>query len=593
MSKQRAQSSLVDLSPKLIEVQSWILAPDPEHTLTKRLLERKLSAETISHFQISPHGNGWQYPAAGGKRWKNYDSSAEPKYSWLDGGKPEGAELYYTGDIVQSIQSSSGACWLVSGEPDVWAMRSAGINHALSGFTENHAPNDLALFLASLGVTVLYIAPDLDPTGERWARKIASALEGSPIELDCRALPAELGAKADLGKAWQQYTKLMPFERWLTGLPRYYPEPEKAERTEPAQTTGGEHTEIPQDYRLELISRLGVSKFSAKGFSINQRGKAQNVFCPFHPDKHPSASVHEYKGLYCHTEGEWYSWQKLGEKLGLGSLSEWLEANRAETPARAGLTTELREALIKAGLTAAARVLDLLYALGWNAGHVFSRAEAERALTGKVSGWSVRAALEPKTTKAKNIFCGIFPPFLITTVTKEKNHKKSKGRPSKLYTMPSLSQIAEALGSKIGNHKDIIKPEKITSSADYKAEVYAAPIRRKAGTYARKTLIQKLGITTRTAQSYDKRAALVVTERFNREPAMIEKISEIESQPEADRKRNCWLENGEIYITGKRKGKPRRFSVSVEMAGRALESSPDGNLWLVTQLTNHYRAGNE
>ena len=595
MDNLKAQPLPADLNPlEFIEAQSWTLAP--EHTLTKRLLERKLSAETIAHFQIAPHGNGWIYPASGGQRWKNYDSNADPKYAWI-GGKPESAEIYSGPDLMQAITIAAGACWLVSGEPDVWALRSAGINHSLSGFTESHAPKELALFLASLGVTVLYIAPDLDPAGERWARKIAAALEGSPIELDCRALPADLGAKGDIGKAWQQYNKLMPFERWLTGLNRYYPEPEKIDLI--AQpTTGGEKPVIPEDYRLEIIALFGVGMFGSNGFAIKPNGKAKNLYCPFHSDKHPSASMHQFKGLYCHTEGTWYSWQKLGEKIGLGSIAEWREARTYATNSQQ-LTTELRETLINIGATCAARVIDLLYSLGWKAGRIFSRAEAAQALAGKVSSWTLRAALEPAsakdkdTIKSKNIYCGIFPPFIFTTNTMEKSLNKSKGRPSKLYIMPSLSQIAQALGSKIGSHNDTIKPEKLTKQADYRAEVYAALPRRKAGTYARKTLSQRIGITTRTAQNYDKRAALLVTERFKKEPVLLENIAEMQGQPEADKKRNTWLENGETITAGKRAGKPLRFPASVEGYERALANSPTGKVWLVIQLTNHYQAGHE
>ena len=65
----------------------------------------------------------------------------------------------------------------------------------------------------------------------------------------------------------------------------------------------------------------------------------------------------------------------------------------------------------------------------------------------------------------------------------------------------------------------------------------------------------------------------------------------MQSQPEAEKKRNNWLENGELFITGKRAGKPRRFSTSIEGFERALASSPTGKVLLVTQLTNYYQAG--
>lgn len=569
----------------------------PEHTLTKRLIERRISLEVISFFEIAPapDGKGWLYPAAGGLRWKNVNSQAEPKYSWKPS-KPESAELYHGADLMQSIQQARGACWLVSGEPDVWALRSAGIAHALSGFTESHVSTRLAEFLSSLGVTVLYIAPDLDDTGKRWSSKVARALEGSGIELDCRALPEDLGEHGDIGKAWQHYTKLMDFERWLIGLPRAYPEPERG--SEPGPRAPSTDLAIPDDYRLAILERLGVSSFNAKGWS------SKNVICPFHEDSNPSAGVHEYKGLHCLTEGTWYTWQKLGTRLGIGSISEW----RAQAPAssRISLTNELRAALIKAGASATARVLDALYLLGWQPGKVFSRAEAVRALSasGIVKPWSVRLALEPGTTtdketaRTKTNYCGFFPSFLLQPVTMEKSHNNSKskpkgkpGRKSKLYKLPAPGEIAAALGVEYKAHADTMAPALIANRADYRAEVYATLPRLKPGNYSRKTLSARVGISSRTAQSYDKRAALTVTERYNKQALTAEIIAELPEQLEPGDRRNRWLENGEVYKFGKRAGKARRFTPTLEGAERALESSPAGELWLVTQLTNHYSGG--
>ena len=133
--------TLSTLAPSEPIANSWQVAP--EHTLTQRLYERRLSAEVIATFQIEPHSNGWQYPASGGVRWKNANSQAHPKYKWPNG-KPENAEFYHAPDLIQSISNSRGALWYVSGEPDVWAMRAAGINHAMSGFTEASVSSKLS-----------------------------------------------------------------------------------------------------------------------------------------------------------------------------------------------------------------------------------------------------------------------------------------------------------------------------------------------------------------------------------------------------------------------------------------------------------------
>lgn len=562
----------------------------PEHTLTKRLLERRISLEVIEYFEIAPapDSKGWIYPAAGSKRWKNADSHGKVKYAWKPS-KPESAEFYHGADLAQAIATARGACWLVSGEPDVWALRSAGIAHALSGYTESHVSRELAQFLSSLGVTVLYIAPDRDETGESWSGKVAAALAGSGIELDCRVLPAELGEHGDLGKAWQHYTKLMDFERWLIGLPRVYPEPVKA--SEPKPQSAGVQSVVPDDYRLTIIARLGVREFKPNNWSKH------NVICPFHKESRASASVHEYKGIHCKTEGAWHTWQELGKLLEIGSIAEWRKTHQA--PAQTALSNELRAALVQTGSTATARTLDALYLLGWQPGKVFSRADAIKALSGLVASWTIRQALEPETTKHTNTiktkvnYCGFFPSLSLQQVTMEKCHNKSnkRGRQSKSYKLPAPGEIAEKLGIELSNYKDPITKQALKSRADYEADVMAVLPRAKPGTYSRKTLAARVNRSARTTQSYCKRAGLKVTERFERELLTVEKIAELPERLEPGTRRNTWLENGEVYTKGKRAGKSRRFEPTKAGAERALSSSPTGELWLVKQLTNHYQAG--
>ena len=453
--------TLSTLAPSEPIASSWIVAP--EHTLTQRLYERRLSAEVIATFKIEPHSNGWQYPASGGVRWKNANSQAQPKYRWI-GGKPASAEFYHAPDLMQSISKSSGALWLVSGEPDVWAMRAAGINHAMSGFTEASVSQSLRDVLYSLGVLIVYIAPDLDPTGQLWARKIATALNGSGIELDCRALPAALGSKADLGKAWQQYELRIPFERWLTGLARFEPELIVTPKEARIEATGETLHNVPDDYRLAIIERLGVLKFGSNGWSAQtiHKGNA-HVFCPFHDDSTPSASVHKEIGLKCFAgcnNGEVYLWHEVGERLGLGSIADWYKAHAdiAQTVAPE-LTCELREALVKAGMTSHARAIEALYSIGFMPGDTFTIAEAGKQLKDLISTKTLRAAVNADCGNGS--FCLFFPTlYSLQQSTIEKTGKNSdkrrEGRPSKSYIMPAPSQIADILGVRIGSHLSLI-----------------------------------------------------------------------------------------------------------------------------------------
>ena len=593
---------------------SWIFAP--EHTLTQRLYERRLSAEVLQYFSIQPHGSGWQYPAAGGVRWKNANSKAQPKYAWI-GGKPASAEFYHAPDLVQSISNSSGALWIASGEPDVWALRAAGINHALSGFTEASVRESLRELLYSLGVLIVYIAPDLDPTGQQWARKIATALNGSGIELDCRALPEALGSKADLGRAWQQYELRIPFERWLTGLPRFEPELIVTPKEARIEATGETLHNVPDDYRLAIIERLGVLSFGSDGWSNKtvykgKKGKGKaSVLCPFHNDSHPSASVHKSIGLKCFSAcgGRVYLWHEIGEQIGLGSIGDWYKAHGDIAQAvNTELTCELREALIKAGQTSTARVIDALYSIGYQAGESFVIAEAGKQLKDLVNAKTLREVINSYKS-ADGSFILFFPTLLsLQQSTMEKTGQNLGGRPSKSCILPAPSQIAEILGVRIGSHYATMPAEALKDRKRYRAEVIAAQPRRKAGQYARKYLADRIGVTARTAQSYDKLNNLKVTQIFKRQLLTAEDIAEL---PEAlsvinKMRRRTWIENGELYNQEKferepskselkaslsRIGKPRRFSAIRAAAELALSCSPTRQVWLVTQEKNYYEAG--
>ena len=190
---------------------------------------RRISLKTADAFQLklNLYESGVIYPVTGTPcyyRQKNFDGTIYGKYNWLPNrpGDDIFYPYYHLANLSQSITENGGACWLVSGESDVWAMHSAGIHAVLSsGYTERTVPRDLAANLISLGVSLVSIAPDLDQTGKNWAQKVVDRLNGCGIEVDIRRLPETLGEKGDLGKAWVQYSRPgISFESWLLGLER-------------------------------------------------------------------------------------------------------------------------------------------------------------------------------------------------------------------------------------------------------------------------------------------------------------------------------------------------------------------------------------
>ncbi|MEK6753466.1 MAG: hypothetical protein AABZ00_14510 [Chloroflexota bacterium] len=531
----------------------------PEHTVMQRLAERRITPEVITVFDIQPFNNGWKYPTpSGGYRWKNADSKADPKYKWLDDGKPETDNFYHAQDIAHAIYNAGGACWFVSGEADVWAMQSAGVTHVMSGYTEAQVSTELPAYLESMGVTVLYIAPDLDQAGARWARLIAQALQESSIELDARQLPDTLGDKGDIGKAWAGYTKRQPFERWLLGLSRFTPEPEP--KTElPALINDA--AVIPIGYRQLIADILLATEYQSDGFT------KKNVRCPFHDDgKHADASLHKEKGLYCHVCGRWFTWNETGIKIGAGSLQEWRLTNTY------ALSTELREALIRDNKTSLSRLLDAVALKDWRAGKEFTRKDAVTACNDWLSSKTIRNA-----TNQLNTYCPFLLSFFITTSMKEK--KGIKSRPQMVYSLPKLSELANKLQVR-QYHFDEMPPHKIKRAADYRAEVYAALPRRKAGKYARKTLTERIGVSTRTGQSYDKRANLLVTPNIEKQELTPAEIAGLPEKVFKNRKYNVWLEDEK----GKRH-KPDKESI------KRITDNGGGKVYRVTQLANTYQAG--
>lgn len=145
--------------------------------------------------------------------------------------------------------------------------------------------------------------------------------------------------------------------------------------------------------------------------------------------------------------------------------------------------------------------------------------------------------------------------------------------------MPKLSELANKLQVR-QIHFDIIPPHKIKRAADYRAEVYAALPRRKAGQYARKTLTERIGVSTRTGQSYDKRANLLVTPNIERQELTPEEIAGLPEKVFKNRKYNLWLvdEKGKRY-------KPDKESI------KRIADNGGGKVYRVTQLTNTYQAG--
>ncbi|MBI5944641.1 MAG: hypothetical protein HY864_09750 [Chloroflexi bacterium] len=550
----------------------------------QRLLGRRITPEVIATFQIESRLNGWQYPTpGGGLRWKNFDSGATPKYQWLDGKSESAGSLYYADDLKDQIAMSGGVCWYVSGEPDVWAMRSALIPHVFSGFTEKVINPNFSDFLHSMGVKRLYIAPDLDETGAAFACKVAAALLGTGIELDCRQLPAELGEHGDIGKAWIKDNSQTPFIYYLLGLPRWYPEPEKPKVQTPLVVSTGEWSDIPADYRKKIMDACGVTKIKPDGFS-------NLVLCRIHNEEKPSAHFHETKGLYCFHEMKWYKWIEVGAVLGIEPFKQEKPTVILASPQ---LAVEAQRELIRLGFTALCRLLDELYQQGLAGGEVLTVKEID-ATCPNLSPWTIRQAV--KQAKGKGYFLREIPPSnagrygegKTLKKSEKKKNSKSKGRPAKRIQVPDLTRLYAALNVQPETWQTDLPAYSRQNAAQYRAEVMAAKIRHKAGEYYIKQLTKPMGISPKTLRTYCKRANIEVTPRFDKR--LMRTADDIQSLPEDARELAEWRREGKFKgavwletLDGKYK-----FAPTQEGAARA---GRDGRAFrLVKQLANHYKA---
>lgn len=555
-------------------------------TLTKRLFERRITPEVIATFQIEPRGNGWQYPTpGGGLRFKNFDSEANVKYSWLDGKSESAKALYYAEDLKDHVEISGGVCWYVSGEPDVWAMRSAGIPYVFSGFTEKAISPLFADFLQSMGVLRLYIAPDLDETGAAFARKIVTALQGTGIELDCRQLPAELGTCGDIGKAWQKHNSKLPFVYYLLGLPRWYPEPEKPKIETPLVVSTGEWGDIPADYRKRIMDACGVTKIGGAGYS-------NNVLCPIHKEEKPSAHFHEFKGLYCFHEMRFYKWVEVGAVLGIDPFKQEKPTVILSSPQMA---VEAQRELIRLKLTALCRLLDEVYLQGFKGGEVLTVKELQAACT-NLSAYAIRQAMKQAEGKGKNaaFLSKVFPSYARSIEGKKHDKNtakrktgKRKGRPAKRFQVPDLQILYAALNVQPETIQTIPSPSR-KNAAQYRAEVMAAKIRHKAGEYAIKQLTKPLGISAPTLRAYCKRANIEVEPRFDKKPMLTE--SDIEALPVDAQELAEWRRDGKFKGAVWLETLDGKYKFTPTQDGAARAGNNGRAFRLVKQLANHYKS---
>jgi hypothetical protein len=185
------------------------------------------------------------------------------------------------------------------------------------------------------------------------------------------------------------------------------------------------------------------------------------------------------------------------------------------------ISDNARQNLHKAGLGNAARVIDALFAVGFQPGQVFTQGEAVESLKGIVYQNGVRDALESVLPNGKLLFFrpGARPspraphpgdavagmPQQNMRLVHRKKPKKTisgtSGRPAKRYIMPDLDTIQRLTEAEYKSSTPL-RLQHIANPKKYRSTLVAGLLKRRPGTYAQDSLGDWYGVTGRTIRTY-------------------------------------------------------------------------------------------
>lgn len=185
----------------------------------------------------------------------------------------------------------------------------------------------------------------------------------------------------------------------------------------------------------------------------------------------------------------------------------------------------LREAMLRHKQTALLRVLESLVTAGWRAGRLFTRDEVLR-LVGQsgIGDWSLRKALSAVIPNDPNTF--VFPgaanaaiaatktgaetPQLNAIELSTSKPTQNRGRPPKQYQMPDLRTLCASYG--VGwSGGDVLPEAALRSASSYRQALHSAMLRRSPGQYYKGWLANRLGISKRTLNRYNRSLGVIVT----------------------------------------------------------------------------------
>ena len=361
--------------------------------------------------------------------------------------------------------------------------------------------------------------------------------EGAPLPgLDAKAT-GYVVAPGSLHPSGAEYRALVPLDtplaelpEWLADMLRRNAAPTPNAITPPLTASATDTSNL----LAAIEAALGVTRFNAAGWS-------NSVPCPFHDDRHASATWTRDNGgqLYCHA---------------------------GCTPARRHVSRGKRSF----------GAIDTATALGIPLLPQSHSAPASAGLGRAPNGGGDVVVLKPETPLTRN-----FVPLVLNLFTQQdKNARNSKGRPAAVYYMRDVADLAARAAYETGcqPHYRVLHAGEVANTSRYKALAYATLT---PGRARRDVMAAKVGVSARTARRYDALAGQTVTPTITRQ-AYTDRNKEALPARRKDAPSNAWLEStdGRKHVPT-RDGLKAALKASLDHDGRALA-------WYCRQGMNHY-----
>lgn len=263
------------------------------------------------------------------------------------------------------------------------------------------------------------------------------------------------------------------------------------------ETSYSLHSQIEQ-----VTAILGVKGFKPNGWAKH------NTKCPFHDDRHPSATLQSEKGLYCPVCVHLYTWKELCFRLGVA----WVSPSKGENYVNRYLTDEIIQKLVGMKRGRACQVLAKLFKDGYE-GAVVTIADVID-MTGVSHATADRMAKQ---------FFSHLPTSNLKEVGKRENNSK-RGRKTQYYMVPKLADLEKMLGCEMPRTHLLEVSDKLW---ELESEVAALPIKRertKTAQLPMTYLAKAAGVSPKTARKRLKRVCKI-SPNVQDEPLTIEKFS--------------------------------------------------------------------